>query len=102
MTMDVKATVIADMIVTNLDALVTAVSTTSLHETVITTAVDPAAVQWTHVGHSVLISAVTLHTAGLAVPAAVAAGTIHVIIAVDLTDQAEITEINAAEPALST
>ena len=55
MTMDVKATVIADMTVTNLDALVTAVSTTSLHETVITTAADPAAVQWTHEGHSVLI-----------------------------------------------
>ena len=86
MTMDVKATVIADMIVTNLDALVTAVSTTSLHETVITTAADPAAVQWTHVGHSVLISVVNLHTAGLAVPANGAAGTMNVIIAVDLTD----------------
>ena len=102
MTMDVKATVIADIIVTNLNALVTAVSTTSLHEKVITTAVDPAAVQWTHVGHSVLISVVTLHTAGLAVPSAVAAGTMTVIIAVDLTDQAEIPEINAAGPALST
>jgi hypothetical protein len=86
MTMDVKATVIADIIVTNLNALVTAVSTTSLHETVITTAADPAAVQWTHVGHSVLISAVNLHTAGLAVPANGAAGTMNVIIAVDLTD----------------
>jgi hypothetical protein len=53
--MDVKATVIADMTVTNLDALVNAVSTTSLHETVITTAADPAAVQWTREGHSVLI-----------------------------------------------
>jgi hypothetical protein len=86
MTMDVKATVIADMIVTTLDALVTAVSTTSLHEKVITTAVDPVAVQWTHVGHSVLISAVTRHTADLAVPAIIAAGTMHVTIAVDLND----------------
>jgi hypothetical protein len=86
MTLDVKSTVIADMIVTNMDALVTAVSATSLHEKVITIAVDPAAVQWTRVGHSVLISAVTLHTAGLAVPATVAAGTMPVIIAVDLTD----------------
>ena len=86
MTMDIKATVIDNMIVTDLNALVAAVSTTSLHETVITTAVDPAAVQWIHVGHSVLISAVTLHTAGLAVPATVAAGTIPVIIAVELTD----------------
>ena len=86
MTMDVKATVIADMTVTNLDALVTAVSTTSLHETVITTAADPVAVQSTHEGHSVLMSAVTLHTAGLAVPTIVAAGTMHVIIAVDLND----------------
>jgi hypothetical protein len=86
MTMDVKATVIADIIVTNLNALVAAVSTTNLHETVITTAADPAAVQWTHVGHSVLISAVNLHTAGLAVPANGAAGTMNVIIAVDLTD----------------
>jgi len=47
MTMDVKATVIADIIVANLSALVNAVSTTSLHETVTTTAADPAAVQWT-------------------------------------------------------
>jgi hypothetical protein len=101
-TMDVKATVIDNMIVTDLNALVTAVGTTSLHETVITTAADPAAGQWIHVGHSVLISVVTLHTAGLAVPSAVATGTMTVILAVDLTDQAEIPEINAAEPALST
>ena len=101
MTMDVKATVIDNMIVTDLNALVTAVGTTSLHETAITTAADPAAGQWIHVGHSALISVVTLHTAGLAVPA-VAAGTMTVIIAVDLTDQPEIPEINAAEPALST
>ncbi len=86
MTMNVKATVIADIIVTNLNALANAVSTTSLHETEITTAADPAAVQWTHVGHSVLISAVNLHTAGLAVPENVAAGTMNVTIAVDLTD----------------
>ena len=85
-TMDVKATVTDNMIVTDLNALVTEVGTTSLHETVITTAADPAAVQWTHVGHSVLISAVNLHTAGLAVPANGAAGTMNVIIAVDLTD----------------
>ena len=101
-TMDAKATVIDNMIVTDLNALVTAVGTTSLHETVITTAADPAAGQWIHVGHSVLISVVTLHTASLAVPSAVAAGTMTVIIAVDLTDQAEIPEINAAGPALST
>ncbi len=99
-TMDVKATVIDNMIVIDLNDLVTAVGTTSLHETVISTAADPAAGQWIHVGHSSLISVVTLHTAGLAVPSAVAAGT--VIIAVDLTDQVEIPEINAAEPALST
>ena len=86
MTMDVQATVIADIIATNLSALVTAVRTTSPHETVTTTAADPAAVQWTHVRHSVLISAVNLHTAGLAVPANGAAGTMNVIIAVDLTD----------------
>ena len=43
-----------------------------------------------------------MHTAALAVPATVAAGTMNVIIAVDLTDSAEIPEINAAEPALST
>ena len=43
-----------------------------------------------------------MHTAALAVPATVAAGTMNVIIAVDLTDSAEITEITAAEPALST
>ena len=94
MIMDVKATVIADMIATNLDALVTAVSTTSLHEKVITTstAVDPAAVQWTHMGHSVLISAVTLHTAALAVPATVATGTTTEI---DAIGMAEI-EITAA------
>jgi hypothetical protein len=85
-TMDVKATVIDNMIVIDLNDLVNAVGTTSLHETVITTAADPAAVQWTHVGHSVLISAVNLHTAGLAVPANGAAGTMNVIIAVDLTD----------------
>jgi hypothetical protein len=100
-TMDVKATVIDNMIVIDLNDLVNAVGTTSLHETVIGTAADPAAGQWIHVGHSALISVVTLHTAGLAVPA-VAAGTMTVIIAVDLTDQAEIPEINAAEPALST
>jgi hypothetical protein len=86
MTVGVKATVIDNMIVTDLNALVAAVSTTSLHETVITTAVDPAAVQWIHVGHSVLISAMPLHTAGLAVPSIVAAETMHLIIAVDLTD----------------
>ena len=86
MTMDVMATVIADTIVTNLSALAHAVSTTSLHETEITTAADLAAVQWTHVGHSALISAVSLHTAGLAVPANGAAGTMNVIIAVELTD----------------
>ena len=86
MTMDVTATVIADTIVTNLSALANAVSTTSLHETEITTAADLAAVQWTHVGHSALMSAVTLHTAGLAVPANGAAGTMNVIIAVDPID----------------
>ncbi len=43
-----------------------------------------------------------MHTAALAVPATVAAGTMYVIIAVDLTDSAEITEITAAEPVLST
>ena len=43
-----------------------------------------------------------MHTAALAVPATVAAGTMNVIIAVDLTDSAEITEITAAEPVLST
>ena len=43
-----------------------------------------------------------MHTAVLAVPATVAAGTMNVIIAVDLTDSAEITEITAAEPVLST
>ncbi len=101
-TMDVKATVIDTMIVIDLNDLVTAVGTTSLHETVIPTEADPAAGQWTHVGHSFLISVVTLHTAGLTVPSAVAAGTTTVIIAVDLTDQAEILEINAAGPALST
>jgi hypothetical protein len=101
-TMDVKATVIDNMIVIDLNDLVNAVGTTSLHETVISTAADPAAGQWIHVGHSALISVVTLHTAGLAVPSAVAAGTMTVIIAVDLTDQAEIPEINAAGPALST
>ena len=47
---------------------------------------DPAAVQWTHMGHSVLITAVTLHTAALAVPATVAAGTMPMIITVDPTD----------------
>jgi hypothetical protein len=44
----------------------------------------------------------TLNTAALAVPANAAAGTMQVIIAVDLTDSAKITEIDAAEPALST
>ena len=86
MTKDVRATVIAGIIVISLNALVTAVTMTSLHETVITTAADLAAVQWTHVGHSALISAVSLHTAGLAVPANGTAGTMNVIIAVDLTD----------------
>ena len=43
-----------------------------------------------------------MHTVDLAVPATVAAGTMNVIIAVDLTDSAEITEITAAEPVLST
>ena len=43
-----------------------------------------------------------MHKAALAVPATVAAGTMNAIIAVDLTDSAEITEITAAEPVLST
>jgi hypothetical protein len=102
MKMGVPATAITDMIVADLNAIVAAVGTTSLHENVIAIGADPVAVQWTHVGHSVLISAVSLHTAGLAVPSTVAAGTMNVIIAVDLTDSAEITEITAAEPVLST
>jgi hypothetical protein len=102
MKMGVPATAITDMIVADLNAIVAAVGTTSLHENVIAIEADPVAVQWTHVGHSVLISAVSLHTAGLAVPSTVAAGTMNVIIAVDLTDSAEITEITAAEPVLST
>jgi hypothetical protein len=100
--MDVPATVITDMIVTDLNAIVAAVGTTSLHENVIAIAADPAAVQWTHMGHSVLITAVTLHTAALAVPATVAAGTMPMIIEDDPTDSAEIPEITAAEQALST
>ena len=99
MTMVVPTTVIDDRIVNDLNAIVIAVGTTSLHENVIAIAADPAAVQWTHMGHSVLIKAVTLHTAALAVPATVAAGTMHGIIAIDSTDSAEIT---AAEPVLST
>lgn len=43
-----------------------------------------------------------MHTAALAVLATVATGTMHGIIAVDSTDSAEITEITAAEPVLST
>ena len=102
MNMGVPATVITDMIVTDLNAIVAAVGTTSLLENVIAIAADPAAVQRTRMGHSVRIEAVTMHTAALAVPATVAAGTMNVIIAVDLTDSAEIPEITAAEPVLST
>jgi hypothetical protein len=102
MIMNAAAMVIADIITRNLNALVVAVGTTRIHENVISIAADLAVVQWTHMGHSVLISAVTLHRVALAVPAIAEAGTMHVIIAVDLIDSAEITEINAAEPALST
>jgi hypothetical protein len=86
MKMGVPATVITDMIVTDLNAIVAAVGTTSLHENVIAIAADPAVVQRTRMGHSVRIKAVTMHTAALEVPATVAAGTMNVIIAVDLTD----------------
>jgi hypothetical protein len=55
MNMGVPATVITDMIVTDLNAIVAAVGTTSLHENVIAIAADPAAVQWTRMGHSVRI-----------------------------------------------
>ena len=55
MKMDVPATVITDMIVTDLNAIVAAVGTTSLHENVIAIAADPAAVQRTRMGHSVRI-----------------------------------------------
>jgi hypothetical protein len=43
------------MIVTDLNAIVAAVGTTSLHENVIAIAADPAAVQRTRMGHSVRI-----------------------------------------------
>jgi hypothetical protein len=55
MNMGVPATVITDMIVTDLNAIVAAVGTTSLHENVIAIAADPAAVQRTRMGHSVRI-----------------------------------------------
>jgi hypothetical protein len=55
MKMGVPATVITDMIVTDLNAIVAAVGTTSLLENVIAIAADPAAVQWTRMGHSVRI-----------------------------------------------
>ena len=55
MKMGVPATVITDMIVIDLNAIVAAVGTTSLHENVIAIEAGPAAVQWTHMGHSVRI-----------------------------------------------
>ena len=55
MTMVVPTTVIDDRIVNDLNAIVTAVGTTSLHENVIAIEADPAAVQWTRMGHSVRI-----------------------------------------------
>ena len=102
MTRNIAAMVIADIIMRNLNALVVAVGTTNIHETVITIAADLAVAQWTPMGHIVLTSVMTLNTAALAVPANAAAGTMQVIIAIDLTDSAKITEIDAAEPALST
>ena len=99
MIMSIAATVIADMIVRDLSALVIAVGTTSIHVTVISIAAGHEVVQWTHLGHSVQTSAVTMLTAVLAVQEIAAAGTMTVIDAVDLTDSTEIIE---AEPALST
>ena len=77
MIMNIAATVIADMIVRDLSALVIAVGTTSIHVNAISIAADHAVAQWTHLGHSALTSAVTLFTAALAVQEIVAAGVRH-------------------------
>ena len=99
MTLDIEATVIAEKIVEDLNIHVVAVGTTTIRVNVISIAAGHEVVQWTHLGHSVQTSAVTMLTAVLAVQEIAAAGTMTVIDAVDLTDSTEIIE---AEPALST
>ena len=83
MTLDIEATVIAEKIVEDLNIHVVAVGTTTIHVTVISIAAGHEVVQWTHLGHSVQTSAVTMLTAVLAVQEIAAAGTVTVIDAVN-------------------
>jgi hypothetical protein len=95
---NVAATVITATIAEDLIVHVMAIGTTNAHVHMTTIVAGREVVLWTHLGHSVQISAVTMPTAALAVQEIAAAGTMTVNDAVDQTGTAEII---GAEPALS-